>query len=197
MGKYVKLIDLTFENVQGLKIPAQYIGSFKIAKIEKEIQRIASNSIEEIQWANEVFLEIVGNPRLYNHEYNPLFDYHPFCLADELPTFGRALEFDDITDIVVEYEDGSNETYYVYYECSGGSDENIMQQTRVGKNGSLYILIGKNLNMDQYVSPEELIDIKEQRKLRHAINMVYCGNSNQDARIAGYNGAKYVDPNDL
>ena len=49
MGKYVKLIDLTFENVQGLKIPAQYIGSFKIAKIEKEIQRIASNSIEEIQ----------------------------------------------------------------------------------------------------------------------------------------------------
>ena len=59
----------------------------------------------------------------------------------------RILIDDDITHVTVVYDDKTEESYGVPYYGYGPSDNNEWQQTRMAKDGSVYILIGKNQKM--------------------------------------------------
>ena len=163
--KYVSSIELIFENFEDIEVPRKYIGSFLISKINTTIMRTASNCIEKQTWSDEAFFQIAGEP--YDDSYvfgkKEKEKYYPFDFSGHQPTFARILAYDDITGIIVKYKDGTEELYTIPYSCWSGSNE--WQQARVGKDGSLYVLIGKSLKMEDYVSPDKLIDMQKQRAL--------------------------------
>ena len=51
-------IEFVFENCDSIKIEGKYIGDFLVDDLKTSMQRIACNSIEKIDTANTVAIEI-------------------------------------------------------------------------------------------------------------------------------------------
>lgn len=161
-------IELTLEDCDFFEIPRECIGSFLISKIRTTIEGDAYSPIKAINWADEVLIQISDEPfDILNDplDEDPLLDFSAYR-----PSFLRLLEFEDVTRITIKFDDGDRETFAVEYEETLGGN-NLFQQTRLAKNGSLYILIGKDLKMEDYVPADKILSMQEHCALQHAIRL--------------------------
>ena len=123
----VKSIELVFENCEGLEIPKNRLGTVLIDNIGTHIKRVACNYISKSTSADLVFLEIFN------------------CKSKD-KALNRITQWNDITQIIMHYEDDSEETYFVDYVEPDGQENtvgapNINQTTIVSTLGNIYILI--------------------------------------------------------
>lgn len=149
--KHLVSVRFVFENVESFEIEAKYFGFFHVGKIGDTIRRIACNAIEKLTYAHEVALEIYSEANV---------TYFPFGDEEEATTkFGRIMEFDDITSIVLTYDDGSEDDMYTDYD-QGDNDElgapNLYQHVLLSDLGNLYIVIGKNMLLSDWFDDEEI-----------------------------------------
>lgn len=132
--KHIKSIELIFENLDSFNIDQKYIGDFFLGECETQIKRNAVNTISRMEFANIVFFEIFKNG---NEQYNE------FDSGDLIYNFDRILEYNDISSILIEYDDDTSESFFVDY--SPENDEfgmpNIKQFSVVSDFGHLYCLI--------------------------------------------------------
>lgn len=152
MSKEIAKISLVLENCDSLDIYRKDIGIFYLGGISKSFSRIASNSISESQVASEFYIEIHKDANTNENRDINFSD-------DEMP-FERIAKHQDITQIGLEFEDGTFDHYLLNWE--GDSDYENEAQTSVVSdvNGSLFIVVSEKENThtifeDELLSKEE------------------------------------------
>ena len=144
----IKSIDFTFENCEGFSIEAKHFGYVCIDDIKTRIERIACNAISEMHIACKVYIEIFKEADC---------DYSCWGM-NMMKKFDRFLQFNDITSLTLEYDDGSTEEIWVDYR--GEHNEiNDIQTTKKSSLGNLYIVISAENNVED-VFPDEYIEDK-------------------------------------
>ena len=147
----VKSIELVFENCEYVTIPSEFIGTLELDGIRQHISRVASNCISKMTAIKNVAIEIFKNAD---------GEHSPFGMESEKTTiFGRITSCDDITSIIVNYDDESSETLYVDYEEEYEGvlgAENKLQTTKTNKFGDVYIVISKQHSFEDYFDEEEI-----------------------------------------
>ena len=111
----VKSIEFVFENCECLEIEAKYFGGVHLEDIRTSIARIACNSIAKMQTVHSAVFEIFSEGNT---------EYAPFCnQSDKMVKFDRLAAWDDITQIIVHYEDNQEEVPYrdgvIYFSFVG------------------------------------------------------------------------------
>lgn len=158
----LKYIEFVFENCDSIKIEGKYIGDFLVDNLETSIKRIACNSIEKIDVANTVAIEIHkdANKERYQFDQEHIENFKQM-------TFDRFKEYGDITSIQFELEEdyveegqGPCREYYDYYVDWTGDSEytNESQKTYLSKEGNLYIVISDGKNIEDFFDLEEIED---------------------------------------
>lgn len=162
----MKLTDITFifENCDRITIDGSNIGDFIFDDITSSVERIASNSIEEMITAHTVAIEISKNANKLRYEFN-----QKQCEDCKQMTFDRFLEYSDITSIEFNlFNEYTSELkhYHYYVDWCGDSDYvNEAQSNYISKQGNLYILIKKGTNVLQFFDVN-LIDDEEYVKFK-------------------------------
>lgn len=166
MRKDIKSVDLVFENVEYLELPKKYIRYLKLDGIHKKIAGIQHGC-----FAEKVIIHIAGAP--FDAARHGKGMWSPYQTEETLPVYARVLEFSDITSLTVKYKDGSEKDIYVDYP--GSLCDNVWQQNRVCKDGSLVVMIGQDMKLEDYAPAESFIDKADQLKLKNAIYVAQYG----------------------
>ena len=160
MKKDIELIDLVFENCEHLELHKKYIRRLLISGIQND-------------YAEKILIHIARAP--FDAARHGKGLYLPYRMEGTFPVFARVLEFDDITCIEVKYKDGSKRSFEVDYPEPFA--DNPWQQSRICKDGSLIVLIGKDMKIEDYAPAEPFIDKADQLELRDEIyRSQYCTN---------------------
>ena len=155
MQNEVDRIEIIFENCDYITIPRKYIGRFSLYNIQRDISRVACNSISDEFYAETFLLEIHKD---YKNE-----TYHPF--EDENETkcpYDRLLEFSDISGINVIWYDGHTESIDVVWNFDN-EYSNSYQDIYEAKTGNLYIVVSKEDTVDSIFNKDE-IDLHDEMK---------------------------------
>lgn len=158
----LKHITFIFENCDSITIEGKYIGDFLIDDLETFIHRTACNSIERVDAANTVAIEIHKDANKERYAFGQ-------DNTDDLKqmTFDRFKEYADITAVQFELEENyiedekaaRTEHYDYYVDWVGESDyENEAQKTYLSKTGNLYIVIANEKRLDDFFDLEEVDD---------------------------------------
>lgn len=147
MSKFVKYIDIVFENCEYVRIPISFVGVFYIGRVSTKIKRTASNAIEKREIAKKVFIEIFAevDDEILNS-----------CKEGNITMsiINRIVSYSDITQIEVYYEDGSEEQYLVPYKVKDDMNyaPNVYQKNYISKLGHLYVAIGKKAKLEGFAT---------------------------------------------
>jgi hypothetical protein len=139
--KNIRSIELAFENCEYVILPVYTIGICYAGEVHSEISRIASNAVISSDFVDEVALEI-------------------FPEAEDLTIFERILAFDDVTNLVIEYNDGTSQELSVLYDSDTdalGAPNNNQHSYKSSLN-VLYLLISRNKNVHDYFSKYDIED---------------------------------------
>ena len=133
MGKKVKSVEITFENLDYVDIPAEYFGEFHISGIRTSIERLALNAILQRTQADQVEFELlrcvdIALPGLAQDD--PMVE---FSLLD------RIKESRDITYLDLHYEDGNTERFFVPWEDADDEYHNKLQHAYINHNDNLTV----------------------------------------------------------
>ena len=142
MTKTIKEIGLFFENIDYVIIPNHYFTLFSIEDIETSIHRVAANAIMRYNTANTAsfILRKEANDDFDRFETDiDLIHYKGGTL------FHRILNYNDITQIRLIYDDGSIEEFSVAWEDENGrEDRNELQKSAITKDNDLFVSIHRN-----------------------------------------------------
>ena len=159
----LKEIELQFENCEYVTINGKYVGEFFVDGIKKSFSRLGCNSIDEIDECAKFMIEFsddankianaVGSSDWYSHYDN---------------VFGRIEQYADITGfrfVLVDYDGVEHEYSYIpiWEDADHNGEENLYQKSYISKNGFMYIVIGKDINIKD-LPMYEYIDDKEYAK---------------------------------
>lgn len=158
----MKLKEITFvlENCDLITIDGKYIGNFIVEDIRTSIQRIACNSIEKMDVAHTLAIEIHKDADKTHYAFG-IEDYYKESVFD------RIISYDDITSIqfelVDEYTEESQEPTVEHYDyfidwVEGDNQENDAQKSYVSKVGNLYIVIADGKNIEDFFDKEVIDD---------------------------------------
>lgn len=150
----LKYIDFTFENCDMIRIDGEHIGGFLIDDISTTIERIGCNSIEKMDVAKTVAIEILkpANKERYEFAQSHIENFKQM-------TFDRFRVYGDITNIQFELaEDVGKEIQapytqnYNYYVDWTGDNEyvNESQKTCLSDDGNLYIVIADGKSIEDF-----------------------------------------------
>lgn len=153
----LKEITFHFENCDYLTIDGKYIGNFHVGDIKTVIQRIACNSIRQMDIVHTFAIEIHKDA---NKEHYPLG-----IKEDKQSVFDRLTAWDDITSIeftlVEQYENDtllSNEVHYNYFVHWVGDNDviNLAQNHYISNQGHLYIVISEDKSIGHFFNYENI-----------------------------------------
>lgn len=153
----VKSIDIVFENCEAYTFPKEDIGYFEISDIREAIFRCACNAISKYKTAYCVNIEIFDTNRLQED-----------CIDSNVvaDVFARIANHNDITQIHIHYEDGTEEQYLVDYnelnEALGAPNKN--QKSYISDLGNLYIVISEKEKLEDVFNKEEINNMKKKQK---------------------------------
>lgn len=131
----LKEIEICFENVECIKIPAEYILVLCMDGI-KNFRRSFQNDEEGLAMCRDTYVEKIilkidksAKGKITSSEGNEVFQ--------------RLTRYADITDIELKYSDGVEENIYADWEdATKGGEENLLQKNSFDGAGNLIIEIG-------------------------------------------------------
>lgn len=145
-------IEFQFENCEFFGFDAKYIGAFYLGDIRHEISRIACNAICDMdvayEFCAEIYAEGDGEYRLWR---------------DETTKFDRILAYDDITSVILKYDDDTEEELYLDYKEAEGEGgmlgaDNVNQSSKKSSLGNLYIVVHSYETVDSKFPDSEIED---------------------------------------
>lgn len=182
----LKYIEFVLENCDRIKIEGKYIGDFLIDNLKISIKRIACNSIDKIDVANTIAIEIHkdANKERYQFAQDHIENFKQM-------TFDRFKAYDDITSIQFELEENyveegqvpCREFYNYYVDWTGDSEyTNEAQKTYLSKEGNLYIVIANGAGIEDFFDLEEIED-KDYTDFHFSMYDIVDEHSNTDEHI--------------
>lgn len=176
-------IEFIFENCDSIRIEGKYIGDFLVDNLTTSIKRIACNSIEKMDVANTVAIEIHKDANKERYPFGRSnIEYFKEMTFDRLKKYGdiTSIQFELEEDYVKEGEESRREYYDYYTTWFGDSEyENEAQKTYLSKSGNLYIVIADKKNIEDFFC---LDDIEDEKYMDFNFNMYDVGDeySNPD-----------------
>lgn len=146
--KHIESIEFILENCEGFSIDANYFGAFLIDDLHYSIQRIASNSIVRMAIADTIVIELFSKGDR---------EYSPFGALEKTTIFERLQKYNDITQIIVHYEDQTEEAYFTDW-AEGDDCENKNQGVCKSDLGNLYIVISAEKDFSIFFDTEYMND---------------------------------------
>lgn len=124
-------IELVLENCEVVSVDAKYIGKIIARNIFPAIENDGYDDIKRSFYCYSFGIELHKDL----DKYGVVQSYTPEGLPG---VFRRLRNYNDITQVIVHYNDDINETYFVDY---GGDEENKNQKSYISTAGHLYIKI--------------------------------------------------------
>lgn len=158
----LKYLTLVLENCDSIEIEGKYVGDFLVDDLKTSIKRIACNSIDKIEVANTIAIEIHKDANKERYQFAQT--QNEDC---KQMTFERLDKCADITSIyfVLEkdyVEPGQvpcEECYNYYVDWTGESEYvNEAQKTYISKGGHLYIVIADGKKIEDFFDLQEIED---------------------------------------
>lgn len=143
----LKEIELVLENCEYIKIPTKHLANIIIEDIDTSVRRNAINSIDKLQTANSIYLDIIKPETI---KTLGLFEVED---EESLSCSKRLIQYADITSVEVVYNNGSKETYFVDWNW-GNEYLNSYQDTQLAKNGNLHVLINRKKKLKEFLDNE-------------------------------------------
>ena len=155
--KHIKSIEFVFENCESFNIDTNYFGAFLIDDIRYSIQRIACNSIVKMAIADTMVIELFSEGDR---------EYRPFGALEKTTIFERLQKYNDITQVIIHYEDQTEETYFANW-AEGDDCENKNQSVYRSDLGNLYIVINEEKDFatffdTEYINDKDYIDFAKE-----------------------------------
>lgn len=139
MSKSVKSIELTFENIDYIVIPAHFFLDFMLEDVKVKICRAAVNAI--LRYNSTDKLMFVLKKEVNEVASNLEGDVHAIqCEGATL--FERISIYNDLTHIKFVYEDESSEEYSITWEDEDNNEyRNGLQKATITEDGNLCVEI--------------------------------------------------------
>lgn len=136
MSKRIKDIEISFENLEYIKIPDNYFLDFSMENVQNVIYRAAANAILQYQSVGNVYFILKNDA---NKDY---IKFDKDFYDEEKNLFERIIQYKDITDITLIYDDNSLEEFTVQWEDENNRDDrNKLQVAYLTEDGNLYLQI--------------------------------------------------------
>ncbi len=161
----VKNLTLIFENCDYITIDGKYVGDFLVDNLHTCIRRIACNSIDKIDYADTIAIEIHKNANKDRYQFDQT-DYPNW----KQKTFDRITKYNDITSIEFELEESyveeeetpKIECYQYYVDWVGDSEyKNDVQTSYISSDGNMYLVIAKNKSVKDFFDMESINNAEE------------------------------------
>ena len=139
MSKSVKSIELTFENIDYIVIPAHYFLDFLLEDVKTKICRAAVNAILRFNSTDKLMFVLKKEV----NEVALTFEGDIYVMQCEGATlFERISTYCDLTHIKFIYEDETSEEYSVVWEDEDNNEyRNRFQKTTITEDGHLCVEI--------------------------------------------------------
>ncbi len=138
MRKKVKSVEITFENLDYVDIPAEYFGEFRISGIRTTIERLALNAILQRTKADCVEFELLAQVDDVLPELKQDLSFVP---EEQLSLLRRIANRRDITSLELHYNDGSSDQFYIPWEDAESETRNKLLRAQFRNDGSLFATI--------------------------------------------------------
>ncbi len=141
MNEGIKDIQLMLENYETIVIPRNMIGQIVIKDFKESLRRRAINSIIFMKTSYYVILQIKDANQIYHDSEESVFEYD-----DEITSLLEKLKYNNITNILINYEDSAkNYNWFVGWESVDEKTnlQNKLQTTQEVFN-DIWIAIGEN-----------------------------------------------------
>ena len=136
MSKMVKSVEITFENLDYVEIPAEYFGKFQISGICTTAERLACNAILKQSKAEQVAFELLRSVDIALPGLMRDLFYDPMV---EFSLLERIKDRRDITHLELHYDDCTAERFCVPWEDAEDEYHNKLQQANINNNGNLTV----------------------------------------------------------
>lgn len=147
----IKEVEVIFENVEGITIPATGFVQLEIENIER-MARPQRNS-------NVIDLFVCANHIVFCLAKSANIAYNPFGVAEMglVPIFDRIKRYKDIVAFALKFTDGSVLNYVVAWSRES-EDINKWQTYYEDNDGNLYVVIDAHMTAERY-SKERVKDV--------------------------------------
>lgn len=152
MQEEIKYIELILENCEVIRIDGRYIGDFAINDIKESICRQGCNYIGRIKKCECFYMSIYREENIEKE-----IEFTMGALNEKAKPFKRLSEYNDITQIIICFNDGKEVGVYVPWD-EESEYRNSYQKTCMSDKGDLYILINKELNIEDIWELSEIND---------------------------------------
>lgn len=143
--RQLQSICLELENLEYIELKDGEFQRFWLDEIYEVIHRVtANNYIGKSKMCRECFLELLPSA---DHIYDGG--------DSKLTVFQRLQRRNDITSVVLTYDDGATETVFVPWEGNGCESENQLQTTHLSQCGAMHILIKRGGALSDYIDLAE------------------------------------------
>lgn len=153
--KTISKIDLVFENCEAYSINRIDINEIIIEDIKEKISKIAANAIASMKTSETILIHVSNNAEEY-------VKYQGFQIENENPKgLMRIAEYNDITQIILYYDDNTSETIYPSWigesEYSNDAQETyIIENCKEEKLNGYIIVIITDLSKKENILTEYL-----------------------------------------
>lgn len=143
MSKIVKTVEITFENLEFVEIPAEFFGEFYIEGLRSSVERLSCNAILQRTKADKITFELLRDVEsVVQTLTQDLF-------GDSLSGFSlqeRIAARNDITSLTLKYNDDTTEQFYVTWQDADSDSRNILQHSSITDNANLIVTIGRQVS---------------------------------------------------
>ena len=137
MGTELAFVDITFENLDSIKIPANYVDACYLRNLSTSIMCNGSTVSRHVQ-VNYLVLRLKQSV----DDAARGFDGMAFSVLEGEEKLSQRLRRCDVTHVDLFYDDGSKEDFLVAWDdLDGSSCQNSNQMVYVDKYGSLCVSI--------------------------------------------------------
>lgn len=138
MSQDVRFIEITFENLDYIVIPAHYFREFELTDIRTTVRRVATNAILKCAVVNSVMFEL----NLEANKDAGAFEGSVCCISTEEGSLFDRLQNRDITQMKLIYADKAEEEFSIAWEDEENDEyRNRLRRTLINPAGQLYVQI--------------------------------------------------------
>lgn len=154
MQEEIKKIEIILENCEVITVDGKYIGDFNCNNIEYSINRMGCNYIGETYTCKDFSMSIHKDCGLNNKEE------WSFGIFDRKSNpLKRINDYKDITSIRIHFTDDKKDAKQIYVKWGGDNDYiNEYQESYINKFGDLFIVVSKDLKLEEVFDLEEIED---------------------------------------
>lgn len=154
MQEEIKKIEIILENCEVVTVEGKHIGDFSCNNIEYSINRMGYNYIGETYTCKDFSMSIHKDCALNDKE-----EWSFGTLDGKRNPLKRINDYKDIASIYIYFTNDKKDAKQIYVEW-GGDNEciNEYQKSYINRLGDLFIVISKDLKLEDVFDLEEIED---------------------------------------